>query len=202
MNDLSTAFEAEQLSDEVIADISQLLERTTSTSEKGELFKKMPEKNHIDESILISHFLKFFQDGGRPENDGQDSDTEDPYYSDEGLNSEELGKSTDNLDQKRFIAPRKLEIEEMKKMEEPIVNFPPVRRQVSSRVVQEGWEFSRRIVCPPELIRTEFGGKHFSPGASGKTVCETCVFAKLPAEQVNLSSAETNRGNKPIAPRS
>ena len=54
MNDLSTAFEAEQLSDEVIAEISQLLEGTTSTSEKGELFKRMSEKHHIEESILIS----------------------------------------------------------------------------------------------------------------------------------------------------
>ena len=152
----------------------------------------MSEKHHIKESILIiSLFLKFFQDGGRPENDGQDSDTEDPYLSDEGLDSEELGKSTDNLDQKRFIAPRKLEVEEVKKMEEPIVNFPPVRRKVSSRFGQEA-VFSK--VC-------EFCGKHFSPGASGKMVCESCVFAKLPAERVNLSSAETNMGNKPIAPR-
>ena len=76
MNDLRRAFEAEQLSDEVIAEISQLLERTTSTSEKGELFKRMSEKHLIDESILISHFLKFIQERGRPENDGQDSDAE------------------------------------------------------------------------------------------------------------------------------
>ena len=140
MNDLSTAFAAEQLSDEVIAEISQLLEKTTSTSEKGELFKRMSENN---------------------------------------------------LDQKRFLAPRKLETEKVKKMEEPIFNFPPVRRKASSRVLQEA-VFSK--VC-------EFCRQYFSPGSSGKTLCESCYFAKLPAEQVNLSSAETNMGNKSIATR-
>jgi len=118
MEDLNSVISAEQLSDEVLAMISEQIEQRESLNDQEIIYDYVSSKFNIPKSVVISQFLKFIQDEAKSRYPGKRSGSESGYETEEcsdleaeeelASDDEDLQKSTVKLDKpkKTFVTPK------------------------------------------------------------------------------------------------
>ena len=71
MEDLTRTLSAESLSDEVLAEITEQIEQTSSEIAREELFTRIAKKYNMEREVVLKHFLKFIQDGFEDQEDSE-----------------------------------------------------------------------------------------------------------------------------------
>jgi hypothetical protein len=211
MEDLTKTLSAEVLSDEVLTEITEQLEQTSSENAREELFTRIAKKYNMEKEVVLKHFLKFIQDGfedqGSSESIGEE--TIDDYEEDEFSSGNEdlYAKTTIKIDRntksgvftspKMLIARRKSRSHGIKPLiigqASKEVPFGSTRRQECQKcgnICETKVSDPTKVICA-ECVEVEKSIKATFPNITGDQIAvsrETAANFRTPKIQEKFSS--------------
>ena len=198
--DLNSVLKAEELSDEVLAEITQQLEQTSGQKAREELFTRVAKEHNLDREVVLKHFLKFIQDG-LDEEESLGEETEDDYQEEEFSSGDEqfFDKSTVKIDRKSstgvFSFPKTMR--DVPKSKSKTV------RKIKPELIRLAYEtspvgFARRLKCQECGLIVEMDEEEIAKG-----ICAECEEKQISANSKisKIPSARPTWSQEAVPPR-